>query len=139
MLIMDRLGPTEKEDKEKGVVQEVSVDTQFRCFKHCEAVVLHCNRRNVFTKPWILIPFNLSNQHWVFVALMDITYLATDQKKKFTVFMYADSMSSKEKPVIIHRLFVLKGIYNFIIFANMLYGKACKQQEISKYYEAYYG
>ena len=73
------------------------------------------NRSKFFSKPWILIPVNVSFYHWTFVALLNITYLNVEQDKKFSGYMYVDSFKYDLKDYETEQILIKKGIFNFII------------------------
>ncbi len=85
-------------------------------------VAARMNRRGFFKKPWILMPINDGNVHWVFLALLNVACLGTDQDQKFSGFFLYDSMgrgSSREKMLtFLHN----KGILNLIVYINLVYG-----------------
>ena len=58
----------------------------------------------------------------MFVGLLNVSHLGTDQSKKFTGYIYYDSL--KPESTRLDELTVLhnKGILNMIVFANFVYG-----------------
>ena len=93
-------------------------------FEETQNVVLRMFKRGFFDKPWILIPLNIDQSHWVTVALLNTCYLGTDQDKVFTGFAYIDNSDLGEIGPEVRQTLMRKGIFNAIIYANLLYGKA---------------
>ena len=79
-------------------------------------------RHGYFNKPWILIPLNFINYHWAFVAILNGSYLGTDQNKTFSGYLYYDSMKPNmtrtEEIQVLHN----KGVLNILVYANLVYG-----------------
>lgn len=94
-------------------------------FERVVARVDNTYRRGFFGKPWLLLPLNTEGYHWVFVALLNPTYLGTPQEKKFTAFCICDNLHSQrtrtEDMMLLHN----RGVLNFLIYANMVYGHPC--------------
>ena len=91
------------------------------------------NRRKFSSKPWIFVPLNFKDYHWTFVALLFITYLNVEQDKKFTGYMYVDSFKYDLKDNETEQILIKKGLFNFINYANMMYGKSNRVQYTNLY------
>ena len=104
-----------------------------QCFYGTQKAVHRMNRRKFFSKPWIFVPLNFKDYHWTFVALLNITYLNVEQDKKFTGYMYVDSFKYDLKDNETEQILIKKGIFNFIIYANMMYGKPNRVQYTNLY------
>ena len=110
-----RPAPTKSEVLKDAYIRQTMFDAVIKS-------VDRCFRRGAFNKTWILIPLNLGNFHWVFVALMNAAYLGTPQDEKLTGYFLFDSISPQqtreEDMVILHN----KGVLNIIVYANLVYG-----------------
>lgn len=91
----------------------------------CGNVVRQVNRmkkRGCFNKPWIFIPINLGDLHWVIVGLLNCTYLGTPQEKAFSGYFIYDSIdrdcNDMKAMTILHN----RGILNLVIYANLVFG-----------------
>ena len=90
-----------------------------------QKVAAHVNklkRQGFFKQPWILIPLNLGNYHWVFVALLNVSYLGTPQDKKMTGFFYYDGMNPNTSHEQAMEYMHDNGILNLVIYANLAFG-----------------
>jgi hypothetical protein len=80
------------------------------------------NRRGFFKKPWILMPINVHDNHWVFLGLLNVAYLGTPQDKKFSGFFVYDSMRKDSTRDTNLTMLHNKGILNLIVYINLVYG-----------------
>jgi len=109
-----------------------SAERSASMFGDVQRVVNRMKRRGFFKKPWILLPLNLGNFHWVFVALLNVTYLGGDQEggdetgnkknKNFTAFFYYDSLNPEVSRDDALKAMSQYGVVNMIIYANLVFG-----------------
>ena len=93
------------------------------CFKSCINLVQNVQAQNGFETKWICFPINNGDNHWTFLAVLNMTYLQTAQKDKLTAFLYYDALSKKTSRDDCMLILQNKGIFNFIICANVMFGK----------------
>jgi len=79
-------------------------------------------RQGYFKQPWILIPLNIGNWHWVFVALLNVSYLGAPQDKKMTGFFYYNGMNPDTSHEQVMERMHDNGILNLVIYANLAFG-----------------
>ena len=91
-------------------------------FVKCMKTVKRMKDRGFLDKPWILLPLNLSNTHWVFVAILNMTYIGTPQDEKFSGFLYYDSLEENVSRTKVMLYLHNKGVINMIVYANFVYG-----------------
>jgi len=91
-------------------------------YQKVAAHVQKLRRQGVFDKPWILIPLNIGNLHWVFVALLNASYLGRNQDNKMSGFLYYDSLNPNTSREEALREMHDNGILNLVIYANLAFG-----------------
>ena len=93
------------------------------CFKSCINLVRNVHARKGFETKWICFPINNGEDHWTFLAVLNMIYLQTAQKDKLTAFLYYNALFKKTSRDDCMKLLQNKGIFNFIICANVMFGK----------------
>jgi hypothetical protein len=104
------------------VVQVLSFDQEAKeSFTNCRLAVNRLEKKGIFKKSWILFPLHLKH-HFVFLAVLNLSYLETSQEEKFTgYFMYDPTRYDLTRDDEM-KIMSEKGILNFIIYANMKHG-----------------
>ena len=104
-------------------VTEESKKDRVSSFWKVQKVVTRMKSRGFFAKPWIIIPINIHRYHWVFLALLNVSYLGSAQDKKFTAAFYYDSFKMRISHEDVMEILNQYGILNLIVYTNLVYGR----------------